>query len=199
MWKRTTKVVLIFLFVLGTWFVVKPFTVNACSCAKSPSIEDQLNRKTAIFTGKVLNLTKPDKGKTWSSADPVKAQFEVKTVWKGELSSQTTVYTASSSASCGYEGFEVNEEYIVFAYGDPDRLETGLCEGTKNLASAQKELKALGAGYELSKITIPQEVPSEIPSINKETDNRFIIIILVLAISLPLFILLNMSLRRRRR
>ncbi|MDF2570686.1 MAG: hypothetical protein K0R55_2290 [Sporomusa sp.] len=187
MWIRTTKVLLIYLFVFGTWFVVEPLTVNACSCAEPPSIEDQLNRKTAIFKGKVLSLKKPVKGKIWSSADPVKAQFEVKTVWKGELSSQTTVYTALSSASCGYEGFEVKEEYIVFAYGDPDRLETGLCEGTKTLASAQEELKALGGGYEPSKITTPQE------------DNRSVIIVLVLAISLTLFILLVISLRRRRR
>ncbi len=187
MWKRTRKVILIYLFVFGTWFVVEPLTVNACSCAGPPSIEDQLNRKTAIFKGKVLSLTKPVIGKIWSSADPVKAQFEVKTVWKGELSSQTTVYTALSSASCGYEGFEVNEEYIVFAYGDPDRLETGLCEGTKTLASAKEELIALGGGYEPSKITTPQE------------DNRSVIIVLVLAISLTLFILLIISLRRRRR
>jgi hypothetical protein len=186
MWKRTTMVLLIYLFVFATWFVVEPLTVNACSCAGPPNIEDQLNRKTAIFKGKVLSLTKPVNGKIWSSADPVKAQFEVKTVWKGELSSQTTVYTALSSASCGYEGFEVNEEYIVFAYGDPDRLETGLCEGTKTIASAQGELKALGTGYEPSKITIPQE------------DNRSVII-LVLAISLTLFILLVISLRRRQR
>jgi hypothetical protein len=83
--------------------MVDPLTVNACSCAELPSIEDQLNRKTAIFTGKLLSLTKPVKD------------------------------------------------------GNPDRLETGLCKGTKTLASAKEELKTLGAGYEPSKI--PQRVP----------------------------------------
>ncbi|MBP1967677.1 hypothetical protein [Paenibacillus aceris] len=186
MWKRTTKVLLIYLFLFGTLFVVEPLTVNACSCAGPPSIEDQLNPKTAIFKGKLLSLKKSVNGMIWSSAE-VKAQFEVKTIWKGTLSSQTTVYTALSSASCGYEGFEVNEEYIVFAYGDPDRLETGLCEGTKTTASAQGDLKALGAGYEPSMITIHQ------------VDNRSVIIVLVLAISLTLLVLLVLSLRRRRR
>ncbi|WP_213535460.1 hypothetical protein [Paenibacillus sp. J45TS6] len=186
---------LIFLFVFSTWFVVAPVNVHACSCAEPPSIEDQMNRKTAIFTGKLLSLTKPDK--IWSSADPVKAQFEVKQVWKGELDSQTTVYTALSSESCGYEGFEVNEEFIVFAYGKPDRLQTGLCEGTKNLKSAQEELKILGAGYEPSKITSHQENPLELSYFNKETNNRFLIV-LVFLISLTLFILLVIFLRRRR-
>ncbi|WP_091218456.1 hypothetical protein [Paenibacillus sp. BC26] len=188
MWKRITKVLLIYFIVLGTCFVVKPLTVNACSCAAPPSIENQLNRKTAIFSGKVLSLTKPTKGKIWSTSDSVKVQFEVKTVWKGELSFQTSVYTALSSASCGYEGFEVNEEYIVFAYGDPERLETGLCEGNKTLASAQEEFKALGAGYEPLKITNPQD-----------ENQSNIIIILVLASAITLFIMLLLSLRRRRR
>lgn len=191
MWKSTTMIVLSFLFVFGSWFVAEPLTVHACSCAGPPSIEDQMKRKTAIFTGKVLSLTKPDKGKFWSSADPVKAQFEVKTVWKGELGSQTAVYTALSSASCGYEGFEVNKEYIVFAYGDPDRLETGLCEGTKTLASAQEELKALGVGYEPFKAPIPGEAPKE------ETDNRLIIIGLCVVVFIA-FVLLVLALKRRR-
>ncbi|MDQ8734214.1 hypothetical protein [Paenibacillus sp. LHD-38] len=192
MWKNTTMVLLCFLLVFSMWFVIEPLTVQACSCAGPPSVEDQLNRKTAIFTGKVLTLTKPAKGKIWSSADPVKAQMEVKTVWKGELDSQTTVYTALSSASCGYEGFEVNEEYIVFAYGDPERLETGLCGGTKTLASAQEELKALGAGYE------PSKTPSEISIFNEDSNNRFVKIGLVITVFLAFFMLLVISFRRRR-
>lgn len=196
MWKSKTMILLSFLFVLIALFIVEP-SVHACSCAGPPSIEDQMNRKTAIFTGKVLSLTKPDKGKFWSSADPVKAQFEVKTVWKGELGSQTAVYTALSSASCGYEGFEVNKEYIVFAYGDPDRLETGLCEGTKTLASAQEELKALGAGYEPFKAPIPGEAPYEMSTSKEETDYRLIIIGLCVVVFIA-FVLLVLALKRRR-
>ncbi|GBG08474.1 hypothetical protein PAT3040_03057 [Paenibacillus agaridevorans] len=198
MWKRTVMILLSYLILFGMWFVIEPVTVNACSCAELPSIEEQLERKTAIFTGKILSVTKPVQGKIWSSADPVKVLFEVKTVWKGELGSQTTVHTALSSKSCGYEGFEVNKEYVVFAYGDPDRLETGRCEGNKTLASAQEELKALGAGYEPSKI-IPQEIPLEVSSINMEADNGYITIVFVSVIILTTFILLIIFLRVRRR
>ncbi|MGO4374513.1 hypothetical protein [Paenibacillus sp. 2TAB19] len=67
----------------------------------------------------------------------------------------------------------MNEEYIVFAYGDPDQLETGLCEGNKTLASAQEELKALGAGYKPTKISLAQKDPLEISFDNKEKDDRF--------------------------
>jgi hypothetical protein len=201
MWNRSSRVLLIFLFVFGMWFMFEPITVNACSCGGTPSIEDQMNRRTAIFTGKVLSLTQPKPviGELSYSSDPVKVLFEVKTVWKGELNSHTTVFTAMSEVSCGYEGFEVNKDYIVFAYGDPNRLETGLCEGTKILTSAKKELNALGPGYKPTNLTFPQEVPIEISSINKETNNRYDIIVLVLLSSLTLIFLIVISIRRRRR
>ncbi|CAM3191971.1 hypothetical protein PALU110988_07610 [Paenibacillus lupini] len=195
--KLLPKFFLIYLVVFGTWFMVEREPVHACSCATTPNIEDQLNRKTAIFTGKVVSITEPAKRNLVSTADAVKVQFEVKTVWKGEVSSQTTVYTTRSSASCGYENFDVNEEFIVFAYGEPDHLETGLCEGNKTLAAAQEDLKVLGEGYEPAKITLPQKDPSDTSSDNKGTDSSFIIIIIALAAFLTLLILLAVSLKRR--
>lgn len=194
MWKIMMKAILIYMFVFGAWLAVGDERAHACSCAETPGIEDQLNRKTAIFTGKVKSVKQPDKGTIWSSADPVKVQFEVKTVWKGEVSSQTTVYTALSSESCGYEGFKVNEEFIVFAYGEPDRLETGLCEGNKTIAAAQEELKALGAGYEPVKRILPQTDPT----VNNSETGR-LVIILAVAVSLILFFLLIKSFKRRGR
>jgi hypothetical protein len=77
----------------------------------------------------------------------VEVTFEVTDVWKGELRSETRVYTAMSGASCGYEGFAAGQSYIVFAHGLSDRLETGSCERTKPLSAAGEELAALGAGY----------------------------------------------------
>ncbi|SFE10462.1 hypothetical protein SAMN05216378_2334 [Paenibacillus catalpae] len=196
MWKITSRFFLIYLVVFGTWFMFEHETVHACSCAAPPNIEDQLNLKTAIFTGKVVSLTQPVKGKLMSTADPVKVQFEVKTVWKGELSSQTTVYTAMSSESCGYEEFDVDEEFIVFAYGDPDHLETGICEGNKTIAAAQEDLKALGAGYEPAKITLHQKDSSDITSNNKEFNSSLVI---APAVFLSLLILLAITLKRRGR
>ncbi|WP_271753401.1 hypothetical protein [Cohnella sp. JJ-181] len=182
-------------FVLGTFFIVKPAAVHACSCAERPGIEDQLQRKTAVFTGKVLSLSNPVSGRNWSSADPVKVQMEVNKVWKGELASQTTVYTAVSSVSCGYEDFKVNEEYIVFAYGDPDRLETGLCEGNKTLATAQDELKALGAGYEPAK-KLSQKDPQGEPSMMDKIQYPLFIVAFVIVIAL---LTVQIKMKRRRR
>ncbi|XEC96330.1 hypothetical protein AB6A23_07235 [Paenibacillus tarimensis] len=125
---------------------VGPEKVQACSCAEPPAVEDELKRKTAVFAGKVKSISHPKPALMRSSVDPVKITFDVTTVWKGEVKPETEVYTAISSASCGYDGFIENEDYIVFAFGDSDRLQTGLCERTKPLASAEEELAALGEG-----------------------------------------------------
>lgn len=144
-----TKFLLCCLVVLSSWLMVKPITVHACSCAMLPSIKDDMERKAAIFAGKVISITPPDKKAMVSSADPVRIVFEVRTVWKGNLASETEISTAMSSASCGYEGFVADTEYLVFAYKDSisNKLETGVCERTKLLASADEELTALGKGY----------------------------------------------------
>jgi len=132
---------------LGT-AVATPDRAHACSCAAPPTVREELSRKTAIFAGTVTKIVKPDKPVIDSAVDLVEASFKVDRIWKGELADQATVYTAISSASCGYEGFRVGERFLVSAYGSPDRLETGYCEMTKPAEAAAAELSELGAGRE---------------------------------------------------
>lgn len=143
--RKIIRVLLICCFAFSG-LLFRPDVSLACSCAGPPPLTEDLNRKTAVFAGKVIRMETPTKLFIRSSADPVEVTFEVSTVWKGELKSKTIVYTALDSASCGYEGFEVNKEYLVFAYGTPDRLGTGICERTKPLSAATQELQQLGLG-----------------------------------------------------
>ena len=142
-----------FVFLFVSFFMIKPTVAHACSCAVPPTVEKELERKSAIFKGKVTDIKQPDTGEFISSADLVAITFQVDQVWKGALAEETTIYTARDSASCGYEGFEENKEYVVFAYGD-DKLQTGMCELTKPASSAGKELAALGKGYAPTAITV---------------------------------------------
>jgi len=136
---------------LSAGLMVKPKAAFACSCAGPLSaekqVQDELERKTAIFAGKVTEVVPPPKKRIMSSADEVKVTFEVTKVWKGELGRETVVYTAQSSASCGYENFEVGTAYIVSAYNVPEDLHTNICDLTKPLDSAGEELALLGDGY----------------------------------------------------
>jgi cobalamin biosynthesis Mg chelatase CobN len=149
--KRTFGFVLSLVILLGSGLLIKPQAVYACSCAAPLSAEkqvkDELDRKSAIFAGKVVKITQPQQNIIISSADLVKVTFEVSKVWKGELGRQAVVYTAMSSASCGVENFQVGTKYIVSAYKDSKPLETTICNLTKPLASAGAELAVLGEGY----------------------------------------------------
>ncbi|MFD2702960.1 hypothetical protein ACFSVM_21195 [Paenibacillus shunpengii] len=158
-----------------------------------------MSRKTAIFTGKLISLSRPNQGMIMSSAEPVSAQFEVMNVWKGELGTEATVYTATSSDSCGYEGFEVDEEYIVFAYGPYDQLKTGLCEGTKELGSAQAELAALGEGYKPIADTSHEKKASETSIVHKDrrTSSIWSVILVILAAMLAVTLLVVIYKRRK--
>nr|WP_309099617.1 hypothetical protein [Fredinandcohnia onubensis] len=140
--KGILVLVLLFLIFIGLF----PGQASACSCAYPESVKDELNRKTAVFSGKVIKMGDENKNSyIQSSADPIEVLFEVNESWKGVETSQLLVSAARSSASCGYE-FELDKEYIVYAYGESDNLETGLCERTALLSEAGEDLEILGQG-----------------------------------------------------
>ncbi|MFF3923572.1 hypothetical protein [Paenibacillus lactis] len=138
----------ILLLLLISIYAVNLPKASACSCAEPPTIAESLELKTAIFAGKVTSISGPPPFRLFSSGpDPVTVTLEVSKVWKGELGKKTTISTAMSSESCGYDRFSVADEYLIFAYRESGNLETGICEGTKLLSSAANELKELGSGY----------------------------------------------------
>ncbi|WP_159884841.1 hypothetical protein [Paenibacillus puerhi] len=150
--KRSMSIFVLCLAVLMTgWLGMVPSAAHACSCAAPGSaqkqVEDELTRKSAMFAGLVSQVKQPAWKISMSSADKVKVTFEVSTVWKGELGKTVEVYTARSSASCGYENFEEGKSYIVSAYLQEGQLETNICDLTKPLASASEEVAILGDGY----------------------------------------------------
>jgi len=126
--------------------------VQACSCSYPGTPTQAAARADAVFSGRVANIFGPYVES--SSADPVRVQFEVSKVWKGNVSTEVTVVTALSSVSCGYE-FEKGKVYIVYAYVDDSdfvshdkgELITSVCTRTKPLSESEQDLTALGNGY----------------------------------------------------
>lgn len=123
-----------------------PDRVWACSCAYNDSVQEEMAKRTAVFSGRVVDLEKKRQGLTSSSADPVFVHLETDRVWKGqELGRKITVSTALSGASCGYT-FEEGREYLVYAHGEMDQLQVSLCSLTKPLIDADSDLLLLGEG-----------------------------------------------------
>ena len=197
MWKRTAIALLSFFILLGILGLKSP-VAYACSCAEIPGMEAQLERKTVIFTGKVVGMRQEIEGVLTSSADPIIFKFEVQEVWKGDLSKHTNVYSAVSSDSCGYT-FDANKEYLVFAEGEPERLITGLCEGNKRLEFAQEELIALGTGYDPTPPTASKKLPLTLPFTDNDSEKGYASIVIVAIISITMIFLLGIFLTKRRR
>ncbi len=137
------KILLFFIFIIISLISVN--IASACSCAQNPLPTGALQDSTAVFAGKVTNIEVPSGLVIISSADPVKVTFEVSKLWKGQSYKTLVVTTSRDGASCGYS-FKEDEEYVVYTYGEENKLSTNICSRTKLLSNAQEDLAALGEG-----------------------------------------------------
>lgn len=94
------------LLIFTALLTVRPSVTYACSCVMPAEPLEALEKSTAVFVGKVVDMKEPSQGNIISSADPVKVTFEVDSSWKGVEGNQVTLTTALSSASCGFEFVE---------------------------------------------------------------------------------------------
>jgi hypothetical protein len=122
--------------ILSGIFLVNEEKGYACSCAQQLSVQSELENKTAIFSGKVLKVT---------GSSQKKVLIDVDLIWKGSSQSQLMIETERDSAGCGVDFIE-GENYLVYAFGDKNNLETGLCERTNLLTDAGDDIRILGAG-----------------------------------------------------
>lgn len=127
--------------IMGAAFIF-PTIVQACSCVPPAPAREASAQVDAVFTGRVTEIEE-NGGIVSSSADPLKVTFMVQEAWKGVSENTIHLYTAMSSASCGYP-FVRGQEYIVYAYSSDDGLSTGLCTRTALLSEASDDLGALG-------------------------------------------------------
>jgi hypothetical protein len=113
----------------------------ACTCAAPLGPVDGLKRSTAVFRGKVSEISQPfwDRiGLTNSGGHRVK--FAVIKQWKGTASKSIEVATRLTGEACGFP-FEQNKEYLVYVVTEPKDIQTGICTGTRNITEAEQEIK----------------------------------------------------------
>ncbi|MFB5284479.1 hypothetical protein [Peribacillus sp. Hz7] len=158
----------------------------ACSCVQPDSVKEELERNSAVFSGKVVEIVDENKNKSMqSSADSIAILFEVEETWKGLDQTQVIVYTERSSASCGYE-FTLHKEYLVYAHEIDGALRVSLCSRTTSLSTAKKDLDELGKGKKpTEQVSIDSDVSMVEDQISsKDSVNNQIYIILLIVILL---------------
>ena len=123
-----------------TSVVLSPQSVHACSCATPKTAPDELKESDAVFSGEVRDVS--SRGGENSSGMNV-VTFSVDRIWKGNVTKTQKIYTAASSASCGYN-FSKGELYLVYTtQSNGSELHTGLCSRTANL-DATDDIETLG-------------------------------------------------------
>jgi hypothetical protein len=106
-----------------------PQPAVACSCPSPTTGDAYAARATAVFTGVVTRVSAPPFGFVCSSSsDPVSVEFDVETVFKGDVAKTIVVHTVASGASCGYT-FERGKRYTVFPRTLHGELNAGMCQG----------------------------------------------------------------------
>lgn len=123
-----------------------PSRAGACSCAESPSVEDELERSQAVFSGKVLEIRE---NRNLIGARTKSVLFEVANTWKGVKQSQIIIKTGQGGGDCGIDFIE-GVEYLVYAhesdmYGAKS-LVSIMCDRTNKLSSSKEDLEILGEG-----------------------------------------------------
>lgn len=134
------------IFISFVSIVSVPSPSYACSCIEPPSVEEEVERSEAVFSGEVLKVTNQKDYNGYKK----KILFDVSTIWKGESQSQAIITTGQGGGDCGFD-FQEGVEYLVYAnpssmYGDDDDLVTIICDRTTELKDAGDDLKVLGQG-----------------------------------------------------
>jgi hypothetical protein len=115
----------------------------ACSCSAPSTTAEALQRSTAVFRGRVVNISVPSLdwiGLTRTGAHRVK--FEILKQWKGPSAETTVVVTRLTGEGCGFP-FEEQKEYLVYVVAEQKHIQSGICTGTKSIADAEEEMEAL--------------------------------------------------------
>jgi hypothetical protein len=109
-----------------------------CSCTEPPSPEEAFEDADVVFSGLVTNIVLDDSGYYYE------VTFQVIDVWKGEGLEEITVLTETYSDTCGYN-FQINHEYLVYAYNYDWGIYTNICTRTNLLEYASEDLEFLNS------------------------------------------------------
>ncbi len=116
----------------------------ACTCIAQTEdqtlrekVESAKDSATAVFTGKVLEITKISDTQNY-------VRFQVDLNWKGVNESEVSLLTGSQGgADCGYV-FETGRDYLVYAFEfENGELGTNICQRTNMESESEEEIKIL--------------------------------------------------------
>ena len=120
--------ILIFILLTGLAF--------PCSCMEPPPPEEAYQDADVVFSGEVTDMVVDESGYYYE------VTLQTIDVWKGEISDEIIILTELYSDTCGYY-FQINHEYLVYAYSYNWGIYTNICTRTNLLDYADEDLEYL--------------------------------------------------------
>ena len=121
--------------------------VSACSCAGGNPPCESFGSASAVFVGTPVSVGENKRPKSSNPNDidwtPIVYKFSVEQSYLGVPGTEVEVFTGRGGGDCGYQ-FKIGQRYLVYAYKDQDKLNTGICTRTKPFSSATEDLAFLG-------------------------------------------------------
>ena len=138
----------------------------ACSCRGVPSVEEARASAEWVIVGRIVLADEPaprplsmtDTTTVVWSSDMIRYAVVPLEGWKGPKADTLIIFSARSSASCGF-GMSLNGEYLLYVNSYPEALAgrewaggkptgptwtVGSCDRNKRLADAAADIRALG-------------------------------------------------------
>ena len=132
---------LLFIALFGPILLTANESYAQCSCGVeylNMTARDEFNRADAVFVGKIVTIknTPPDKNNRYVQT----INFQVTRAWKQDVNFNLTLTNKIDGCK---NGFEENEEWLVYAYKNQDGTLGAYCccTRTKPLANADDDVK----------------------------------------------------------
>jgi len=152
---------------LVAFVLLAPIGAHACRCLPQGTVEQEIKVSSKVFLGRVTSIEggTPEIGNSvvdmildWlskfygertPSTDryiPYKrVTFSVLETFKGAPTKEVQLATGIGGGDCGYS-FDLGQEYVVYAYGEPSKLTANICSLTGPASDPTSGLKALRKG-----------------------------------------------------
>jgi hypothetical protein len=123
----------------------------------SERVKRELTNATAVFSGKVIaeeyRPVVPPTAEAPEGSMVLVSKILVDRRWKGDGKEVAEMYTSITKLQNGLTQtyaedfhFEKAKSYLVYAFGQPDRLNTDVCKLTRKIEDAADQLRELGEG-----------------------------------------------------
>ena len=153
--------------VLPILLALAPLGALACSCVPPGPVQEEVADSSRVFLGQVTAIQeRPARSdRSWLAAVsewtrqlfggtpllPAKEHayrqvtFKVDETFKGTPVPTLSLGTGLGGGDCGY-GFEAGQSYVVYAHGDGDALQAGICSLTGPASDPRSGLDVLRGG-----------------------------------------------------